>query len=153
MKAKLLIIFFVLNFLALGIGGKFTGVGVPSEWYQSLNKAPWTPLGWVFGAAWTVIMLCFSVYMANLYQLADNKKVVVLLFALQWVLNVGWNPLFFKFHAVLVALLVIVSLTILVGYFLFSFRSLLRYKALWVTPYFVWLLIATSLNAYVYFNN
>jgi translocator protein len=153
MKAKLLIIFFVLNFLALGIGGKFTGVGVPSEWYQTLNKAPWTPPGWVFGLAWTVIMLCFSVYMANLYQLADNKKVVVFLYVLQWVLNVGWNPLFFKFHAVLVALLVIASLTILVGYFLFSFRSLLRYKALWVAPYFVWLLIATSLNAYVYFYN
>ena len=46
-----IIIFLVLNFGALGIGGLFTGKGVPSEWYNELNKAPWSPPGWVFGFA------------------------------------------------------------------------------------------------------
>lgn len=40
---KRIILFLVLNFAALAIGGLFTGDGVPSEWYQNLNKAPWTP--------------------------------------------------------------------------------------------------------------
>ena len=57
------IIFLVLNFAALGLGGLFTSKGVPSDWYQHLNKAPWTPPGWAFGFAWTLIMICFSFYM------------------------------------------------------------------------------------------
>lgn len=55
--------FLSLNFLALGLGGLFTADGVSSEWYQTLNKAPWTPPGWVFGAAWTFLMCCFTVFM------------------------------------------------------------------------------------------
>jgi hypothetical protein len=35
------IIFLALNFLALAIGGQFTGNGVASEWYQTIKK----PLG------------------------------------------------------------------------------------------------------------
>lgn len=41
------IIFLILNFAALAIGGLSTSSGVTSEWYNALNKAPWTPPGWV----------------------------------------------------------------------------------------------------------
>ena len=42
-----LIIFLLLNFGALALGGLFTGSGVSSDWYNGLNKAPWTPPGWM----------------------------------------------------------------------------------------------------------
>ena len=45
------IAFLILNFLALAVGGLFTGKGVPSEWYVNLARAPWEPPGWVFGSA------------------------------------------------------------------------------------------------------
>jgi tryptophan-rich sensory protein len=48
-----LIIFLALNFAALAIGGLFTSKGVSSDWYAGIAKAPWTPPGWAFGAAWT----------------------------------------------------------------------------------------------------
>jgi len=35
-----IIIFLLINFGALALGGLFTGKGVPSDWYQELNKAP-----------------------------------------------------------------------------------------------------------------
>ena len=76
-----LIIFFLLNFGALGIGGFFTGPGVSSEWYQNLNKAPWTPPGWVFGAAWTTIMICFSIYMAFAWEKIENRNLLIGLYA------------------------------------------------------------------------
>lgn len=148
-----IVIFLVINFGALALGGLFTGNGVASDWYQNLNKAPWTPPGWVFGAAWTTIMICFSVYMAYLWEISADKKSIILLFSLQFILNVAWNPAFFYFHQVLFALLLIVSLTVLVGYFLFNFRSILQFKSALILPYFVWLLIATSLNAYILMKN
>jgi len=145
--------FLILNFAGLAIGSLFTSNGVGSEWYSNLNKAPWTPPGWVFGAAWTTIMICFSFYMADLWQSSFNKTLLTRLFILSWILNVLWNPVFFKFHQPYPGLLVIVCLTFLIGYFLIHYFPQTKFKSLLVLPYFIWLLIATSLNAYICLMN
>lgn len=141
--------FLLLNLGALAIGGIFTGTGAGSEWYTELNKAPWTPPGWVFGFAWTTIMLCFSVYMAILYKRKTVKRNILALYFIQWILNVAWNPVFFHFHEANAGLVIIVCLTLLVTYFLFNFRRDLKGYSLLIVPYLIWLGIATSLNAYV----
>lgn len=147
-------LFLLLNFTALALGGIFTGNGVSSEWYNDLAKAPWTPPGWVFGAAWTTIMICFSFYMAYLWPFAGEKKNFILgLYIVQWILNIGWNPMFFYFHNTLTALFLITGLTLLVGFFLIYYRLEMKFKSFLILPYFIWLLIATSLNGYIVLNN
>jgi tryptophan-rich sensory protein len=148
-----LVIFLVINFGALAIGSLFTSKGVPSDWYLGLAKAPWTPPGWMFGFAWTTIMICFSIYMAYLWPLVENKSYLIALFIIQWLLNVTWNPTFFYFHNVLAGLLIIVGLTLLIGFFLFYFWPVLKLKSLLILPYVIWLVIATSLNAYILYKN
>jgi len=148
-----LILFLLINFGALAIGGLFTGKGVPSEWYQNLDKAPWTPPGWVFGFAWTAIMICFTVYMAYLWPAIENKKWVLLLFTTQWILNVMWNPVFFHYHNAFAGLFIITGLTLLMGFFLFWFWPEMKLKSILILPYFIWLIIATSLNGYILFKN
>ena len=148
-----LIIFLALNFAALALGGIFTGKGVPSDWYINLAKAPWTPPGWVFGAAWTTIMICFAVYMAMLWPAIENKKLLIILFAAQWILNVAWNPTFFYYHQVLSGLFVICLLTLLIGFLLFFYWPELKLRSLLIAPYYIWLIIATSLNGYILFKN
>lgn len=150
---KKVILFLVLNFAALAIGGLFTNSGVTSDWYQDILKAPWTPPGWVFGAAWTNIMIAFAVYMAYLLEASKDYQKVIMLFSIQWVLNVLWNPIFFYYHAVLAGFVVISLLTILIGYFLVHYYKDLKFKSLYILPYFVWLLIAASLNAYILIMN
>ena len=145
--------FLFLNFGALALGGLFAGSGAGSNWYAELNKAPWTPPGWVFGFAWTTIMLCFSVYMATLYTKTKSVKTIIILYAIQWMLNVAWNPVFFYFHKENIGLILIVCLTILVAYFLFNFRGDLKAYSILILPYFIWLCIATSLNAYISLMN
>ena len=148
-----LIIFLAINFGALAIGGYFTGKGVPSDWYVSLNKAPWTPPGWVFGFAWTTIMICFSVYIAYLWPMAKNRNLLIALFIIQWILNVGWSPTFFYYHRMLAGLIVISGLTILIGYMLLTYWPDLKIKTVLMLPYFIWLLIAVSLNGYILLKN
>jgi len=148
-----LVLFLVINFGAIAIGGFFTGKGVPSSWYINLAKAPWTPPGWAFGFAWTTIMICFSFYMAYLWPLVDNKKTLLLLFVIQWILNVSWNPAFFYFHKIFLGLIIITSLTIITITFLFSYWPELKFKSILILPYVLWLLIATSLNGYIFANN
>jgi tryptophan-rich sensory protein len=148
-----IILFLVLNFAGLAIGGMFTGKGVPSEWYLNLNKAPWTPPGWVFGAAWTTIMICFSIYLNIWWQQAISKRYFYMLFAALWILNVLWNPVFFHFHATGLGLVVISLLTIGIAYLLWSNAALVKQASWLLAPYFIWLLIATSLNGYIVVNN
>ena len=148
-----LIVFLLINFGALAIGGFFTSKGVPSNWYEGLIKAPWTPPGWVFGFAWTTIMICFSIYMAYLWPVIENKNLLVFLFIAQWILNVLWNPTFFYYNNILAGLFLIVALTILIGFLLIYYWPELKFKSVLILPYFIWLTIATSLNGYIFLKN
>lgn len=147
-------IFLIANFLALYIGTLLMNNGPETSWYQNLNKAPWTPPGWVFGAAWTTIMVLFAVYMTQLslqFYLFDKK--LILLYTLQWVLNVSWNLFFFNKHLTAVGLVIIILLWLLIGYFTFKYKKDLSYNTLLIVPYLIWMTIATSLNAYVVLYN
>ena len=149
---KISIFFLVLNFSALAIGSWLMENGPMTNWYMNLNQAPWTPPGWVFGIAWTTIMICFSVYMAYLFMEIFNIN-LILLYLTQLGLNISWNYIFFNQHAIGLGLFCIIALTIIVTLFLINYRKLLQFKSLLIVPYFLWLLIATSLNAYIYFYN
>jgi len=59
-KVYLLLLFLIINFGGLALGSYLMNDGPNSTWYNDLNQAPWTPPGWVFGAAWTVIMICLT---------------------------------------------------------------------------------------------
>jgi translocator protein len=147
------LIFLLINFAALAAGSYFTSAGVSSDWYETLVKAPWTPAGWVFGFAWTSIMVLFSIYMACLWPELESKKSLIALYITQTFLNIAWNPTFFYYHYTFVALFVILGLTFVVGFFLFMYWPELKLKSLLILPYLVWLIIAMSLNAYALINN
>lgn len=148
------IIFLCINILALGIGFFLMENGPQSAWYAQLNKAPWTPEGWVFGVAWNTIMIAFAVYMTALsFQFPYAHKPLVKLYAAQWILNVSWNFLFFNQHLTIIALVSITALWLLIGYFTFKYLKPLKYYTLFIFPYLIWMTIATSLNAYIVFNN
>jgi len=148
-----IVVFLLINFGALGLGNFFTGNGVASEWLSNINKAPWTPPGWVFGFAWTSIMICFSIYLALLWPKIENKNLFIGLFSLQFILNVLWNPVFFHFNNVALGMAIIVSLTILVWWFFIHYFPTLKWASLLILPYAIWMVIASSLNGYILLYN
>ena len=146
-------LFFVLNFGALALGSLLMGSSpVENEWYVQLKKAPWTPPGWVFGAAWTTIMLLFTIYLTTQEKEKLNKRWFIALFTLQFLSNVLWNPIFFHFHwtflGMIVIFLLFVSLVLMLYYF-----KLRSWKSIFLLPYLLWLTIAFSLNAYSWWMN
>lgn len=146
--------FLIVNFLALGLGVILMKNGPQTEWYISLNKAPWTPAGWVFGAAWSSIMFCFSFYMTKLsfqYKFLDKK--ILSLFIVQWLLNVSWNFFFFNQHLINIGLVIITLLWLLIGYFTFKYLKKLNLITVLILPYLIWMTIATSLNVYIVLYN
>lgn len=152
MRVLPFLIFFIINFGALAIGAFLMGEGPRSEWYQEANQAPWTPPGWVFGAAWSFIMICYSIYMGIAWNRIPKSKLLGI-YGVQLLFNIGWNPVFFNLHDVEMGLLIIAFLTLLIWGQLFLFRKSMRLWSLLLLPYSVWLTIATSLNLYFLMHN
>ena len=152
MRAIPYIMFFVLNFGALAIGAALMGEGPTSDWYREANQAPWTPPGWVFGAAWTFIMICYTIYMGLAWQRISKQRLLTI-FSVQLLFNIGWNPVFFYLHDTEMALLIIIFLTLLVWVKLFLFSKQMKGWSLLLLPYGIWLGIATSLNWYFMLHN
>jgi tryptophan-rich sensory protein len=153
-KLVLFVLFVVSNFGALGIGTLLMNNGSKSTWYYQLNKAPWTPDGWVFGAAWFSLMTCFSIYLTQLsFKLERPNIELVKLYAIQWILNVSWNYIFFNKHLTVLGLVIIIMLWLLIGYITFKYLTEMKYATVFILPYLVWMTIATSLNAYIVINN
>lgn len=151
-QAKLTVLFLVINFGGLAIGSWLMDNGPMTDWYSNLNKAPWTPPGWVFGAAWTTIMICFSIYLGKLF-LVENTPKMKIIFVIQFLLNVSWNFIFFNQHWIVFGFISITLLTsLLFVYFLKLSKKTNKYKYL-LLPYTIWLCIATSLNLYVLVHN
>lgn len=156
MKNRIVIflVFLISNFGALGLGVFLMNNGSTSEWYYSLNKAPWTPQGWVFGAAWFGLMFCYTFYMTILVlKYSRPNSGLIALYVLQWILNVSWNYIFFNQYLTLFGLIVIISLWLLIGYFIFKFMRVIKKYTFLILPYLVWMTIATSLNVYIVIYN
>ena len=151
-KTKYLILFLFINFGGLALGSWLMNNGPNTDWYLNLTKAPWTPPGWVFGAAWTSIMICFSIYLIFLFTKDYNQK-KLFLFSIQFILNVSWNYLFFNKHEVFIAFISIVLLTALIFFLFFHYYKALKKVSYLLLPYMIWLCIATSLNLYILIHN
>lgn len=145
-----LILFLIINFGSLALGTLLMNDGPQTDWYLTLNKAPWTPPGWIFGVTWTFIMFLFSFYLSDLFTKHNNIKVKIT-FTLQVILNISWNYIFFNQHLVLSGLINLLLLNIVLCYFFFSLKT--KKTKYLLTPYMLWMCVATSLNLYILIYN
>ena len=151
-RTKYIIFFLIINFSGLVLGTLLMKNGPLTDWYIDLNKAPWTPPGWFFGVAWTMIMICFSIYLGHLFMEMNTKKMQFQFF-IQFVLNVIWNYVFFNQHLIGLGLINLIFLTLLIFYYFFEYKNVLKTTSYLLLPYMLWLIIAITLNAYILLNN
>jgi len=150
-----LVILLMVNFGALALGAAWTDPGTNSDWYRLANQAPWTPPGWVFGAAWFTIGVTYSIMMAYLDTSVYGKwEEVQRWFWFSVVLNIAWNPVFFALHATGLSIIILLSLAYQIFNLVEFTQDKLGWKVAWLgMPYFIWLMIALSLNLYIAIMN
>ena len=146
------LLFILINFSILYVGSLLMGEGASSSWYKNLSKAPWTPMGWVFGFAWTFLMTCFAIYLAKLSVLVNSSKLISIVL-IQYFLNLIWNFIFFNKQEIILGLIDIILLTIVVVFIFIKNIPIMKKYSLLILPYILWLLIATSLNLYIAIYN
>ena len=126
-----------------------------NNWYETLNRAPWSPPNYVFGIVWPILYLLMFISFSLVFS---NKKCKglcepLLFFLLQLVLNLGWTTIFFRFRQLVAGLIVITAIIGITGYTAYRFYSIDKTASILLIPYLLWLCVAFSLNAYIVMYN
>lgn len=132
--------------LVAGGGGALTNIG---PWYFGLNKPAWQPPDWLFGPAWTLIFICSVFAAVQGWRAAENartRRLLLVFFLANAVLNLLWSLLFFNLQRPEWALLEVPLLwaSILALIVLLWPRS--RVSAALLVPYLAWVSFAAVLN-------
>ena len=135
---------------AAAIGGLLTELG---PWYYALKQPIWKPPDWLFGPAWTTIFACAATAGLLAWRGADlsvdrqrNRKLVVGLFAINFVCNSLWSLLFFKLHHPGWALMEVGFLWLSIAALIWFLYPLSKAAALLLLPYLLWVTFASGLN-------
>lgn len=129
------------------LSGSISGAG-DSAWYRRLAKPAFQPPSYLFGIVWPILYLMMGVALAMVVNAKGSRGrgIAITAFALQFIANLVWSPLFFGMHEVSFAfwwLLLTLGLAALTTWLFWRLRPLAGWLLL---PYLLWLIFAAALN-------
>ncbi len=127
-------------------GAALTRLG---PWYYGLKKPSFQPPDWLFGPAWTTIFICCAIAGVWAWRRAQSTRqrlLIIVLFALNAVMNVTWSMLFFYLHRPDWALLQVGFLWFSIFALMVFFWRWARHSSWLLAPYLVWVSFASVLN-------
>lgn len=135
-------------FAVAGIGSWWT-VGDINGWYRTLVMPKIAPPNWVFGPVWTLLYALMAVAAWRVWLSASSplRSLGLELFVLQLGLNLGWSLIFFRLHAIRMALVEVLILWAAIGITTLIFGAVSPLAAWLMAPYWAWVTFAAILNA------
>lgn len=142
-------LFLVPSVLLLGFfSGQFAGSSADNYWFSQLAKPETYPEPRVFGIVWTLLylMMGFAIALVCTAWGSRYRLPAILAFIAQLAINLAWSPVFFLYHEIQTALIVLLALDVAVLVTIVLFWKVRRNAALLLVPYLAWILFATLLN-------
>jgi translocator protein len=135
---------FFLGFLS----GRVSNSGFGNPWYDALIKPAIQPPGWAFGAAWSILYVMLGLALAMVLNARGNRYrgYAIALFAVSFVANLAWSPLFFAAHQVFAAFFLILFMLAFAIATTIAFDRVRKAAAWLMLPYLLWLSFASILN-------
>ena len=126
-----------------------------NRWYNTLNRAPWSPPNYIFGIVWPILYVLMTFSFILVWK---NKKCfpycsALTIFLIQLAFNLSWTTIFFYYKMPKLALLDIVLIIYLSLMTYQSFIKVNKMAAYLFIPYICWLFLALSLNTYIVIFN
>ena len=130
------------------LSGKLANSGYDNGWFVALKQPDIMPPGWVFGVVWSLLYILMGLALAMILHArgAKGRGTALSLFFLQLFLNLAWSPLFFAWHEVSMAFVLILLILALSIATCFAFAAIRKAAAWLLVPYLVWLCFAAILN-------
>ena len=142
-------LFLVPAIVLLGfLSGNVAGSGPGNPWFDALVKPSIYPPPALFGIVWTIlyVMMGLAVVMVVVARGARGRTAALILFAIQFLLNLAWTPVFFAAHQITGALAVIAVLDLVLIATIVLFWRVRPLAGALLLPYLAWVLFATALN-------
>ncbi|MEE1199525.1 MAG: TspO/MBR family protein [Christensenellales bacterium] len=144
---KQLVICLIIPLVVGGLSALITGSSM--DVFQSLNKPPLSPPGWLFPVVWTLLYLLMG--LASYLVLTAERSEDDILWALifyggQLVFNFLWPIFFFSLSLYLFSFLWLVALWVLILLTGLLFYRLSKPAGYLLIPYLIWVTFAGYLN-------
>ena len=139
------ILFLSITFSASFIGGLATII-FKEPWYSLLNKPTFNPPDWIFGPVWTTLYILMTVSIW-VYWNTKNKDInTVYIYFIHLFFNTTWSVVFFVFHNMVLALMVLILLIGLIINLILRFKRVNLISSYLMIPYLLWCSFALFLN-------
>jgi len=123
------------------------------EWYDSLERSSLTPPDYTFGIVWPILYLMI-IASGGVYLSTPSFTILgAVLYSLQWILNISWSPLFFRFRMLTLSFIVILALVVTTAFTIVEFSNTSALAALLLVPYMLWITFASYLSGYIWYHN
>ena len=131
-----------------GLSGWLSNSGYGNGWFDGLQKPAFMPPGWTFGVVWPILYALLGVALAMVVAepASDRRRLGLILFFVQLVLNFLWSPIFFGAHDIGLAKWIILLMAILAAAAAGQFLRIRMAAGLLMVPYLAWLVFAATLN-------
>ncbi|UEG49556.1 tryptophan-rich sensory protein [Ferruginibacter lapsinanis] len=140
--------------LLLGIASGYSTAGAIKNWYQYIVKPDWNPPNWLFGPVWTILYLLMGVSLALVWHKAlVLPKKALILFIIQFILNLLWSYIFFNKQQIGYAFVEIACMLLFIVLTTISFYRINKTAAYLMLPYLFWVCFATVLNGTIWYLN
>lgn len=128
--------------------GRVAGNGPGDPWFDALVKPAIYPPPAAFGIVWSILyaMMGFALALVGSAWGARGRRLAIVVFAVQFLVNLAWSPTFFGAHQITGGLIVIALLDLLVIATIVLFWRVRKFAAVLLVPYLAWVLFATALN-------
>ena len=122
--------------------------------FETVNKPPLSPPGWVFPAAWTILYILMGIASCIVSESDSLLKGSALKFyALQLVFNFFWSIIFFNLQMYLPAFVWLLILWVLILVTMLKFYRISERAGDLLLPYLLWVTFAGYLNYGIYVLN
>ena len=121
--------------------------------YNTLQKPPLSPPGFIFWIVWSILYLLMGIAYGMLVYKGKSDAEVSKIYWTQLIINLIWPILFFVFKIRLFSSIWIIILLILVISMVIKFYKKDKIIGYSQIPYLLWIMFATYLNIGVYILN
>ena len=147
LKNKILsFILFALITYSASIIGSIATIEFKEPWYSLLSKPTFNPPSWIFAPVWTTLYLMMTIAVWNFWHSKNRDMNTVYIYFIHLIFNTTWSIVFFVFHKLILALIVLFILISLIIVLLFRFRRVNRVSFYMMIPYLLWCCFALILN-------
>ena len=140
-----LLFFLIITFSASFIGG-FVTISYKEPWYSQLIKSNYNPPDWIFAPVWTTLYLMMTIAIWFFWHSRNRDKNTLYIYVIHLILNTTWSIVFFVFHNMVLALVVLIFLIGMIINLILRFKRVNIISSYLMIPYLLWCSFALVLN-------